>query len=166
MPVYAVIALIIYDWTIYWFLWQVPAWLYYLNIGEILIVGAYAMVTNLVESLVVLCVPLAASLLLPPAWFRDTFVARGTALVVCLLGCLILLAELFQKRGEYPADAAQLWKLVFAAPLLLAIVFLAGRIGGLGRALEWAAERLTVFLFVLLPISIISLAAILIHLAV
>ncbi len=160
---YAVIALVIYDWTIYWFLWQVSAWLYYLKIGEILMAGAYAMVTNLVESLLVLCLPLLASLLLPRAWFRDKFVARGTALAACALGFLITLAVLFKKRAEYPARAEQLWVLSLGLPIVLGIVFAAGRIHNLKLAVEWVADRVTVFLYVLVPISLLSLAAILIH---
>jgi hypothetical protein len=38
VPVYAVIVLIVYGWTITWFSWRFPGWLLFLKASEILIV--------------------------------------------------------------------------------------------------------------------------------
>ena len=62
VPVFAVIVLIVYAWTIIWFFWKLPSWLFFLNAGEILTAFAYSLATNLAESLVVLCAPLLLAL--------------------------------------------------------------------------------------------------------
>ena len=65
LQVYAVIAVMLSAWTITSFLWKLSAWLLVLNLGEILTVFSYAMVTNLIESLIVLFSLLLICILLP-----------------------------------------------------------------------------------------------------
>ena len=43
----------------------------FLNVKEILVLGAYSAVVNLFESLILLSVPLALTILLPKQWFSD-----------------------------------------------------------------------------------------------
>jgi hypothetical protein len=86
-----VIVLFVYGWTIIWFFWRLPGWVFFLSASEILMAAAYALATNLVESLAVLVLPLLLSLILPKTWFRNAFVARGAALVLALVAYMIFL---------------------------------------------------------------------------
>src|SRR5512138_242629 len=139
IPVYGVIALILYTWTLMWFFWKLPSWLYFLNWGEIGASLAYLLVTNLAESLAVLCGPLLLALALPRAWFRDVFVARGAALVIAGLGCMILLAEQFNNFTDYPTLALPLWTVAVALAVIALVVYLSGRIALLRKVLEVVA---------------------------
>jgi len=82
-PVYALTVLLVYGWTILWFFWKLPSWLFFMTIGEILGVVAYAMSMNLLESLCVVLIPVLLSVALPQKWFYDKFVVCGAALRWC-----------------------------------------------------------------------------------
>ena len=144
-----------------WFFWTVPAWLFYLNIGEILLIYAYLLATNFLESLLVICVPIGLSFILPSKWFRDSFVARGTSLVILGLGYFMFLANQFQNRDDYPGILLKLWSVALASALILLLVFIVTKTSFIKKAVEFIAEQATVFLFVFLPISLISLLIVL-----
>lgn len=156
VPVYATIVLVLYGWTILWFFWQYPGWLYFLNIGEILVVLAYSLATNFVESLIVLLVPIFVAFVLPRKWFADAFIARGVALVLPVLGYLIYLAyQPHTENFDYPNEALNLAPLVLVGTLLL--VFLAGRLGPMRKVLEDLADRAIISTYISIPFSILAL---------
>ena len=160
-PVYSVIVLMVYAWTIVWFFWKLPSWLFFLNTGEIMIVLAYAFATNLVESLAILCAPLAMSMVLPKTWFYDRFVARGAALVISGLGYMMVLANQFKTKDDYPSLTLKGWSLGLAVVLILFIVFLAGRLRLFQKVIEVVADRVIIFLYISVPLSLISLVVVL-----
>jgi hypothetical protein len=155
VPVYGVIVLIVYGWTIYWYLWKLPSWLYFLTLGEMAVAFAYAMVVNFLESILVLIVPVLLCLLLPSRWFRDQFVAQGTALVICSLAALIKYLGVIITLQAIPAEMGVSALLVIVG--IVSVVFLVGRIGFLRNMVSEIANRTTIFLYVFLPISAISI---------
>jgi hypothetical protein len=161
--VFAVIVLILYTWTILWFLWKLPSWLYFLNAGEILMALAYSLATNLAESLVVFAVPVLLAFLLPRKWFSDAFVARGATLAIAALGFLIYLAYQFQDKGSYPASLVNPLLIASSLAIGLLLVFLAGRVVLLRKSIEFLADRATIFLYVLIPLSLLSILMIILH---
>ena len=163
MPVYAVIVLIIYTWTMLWFFWKLPSWLYFLTAGEILTSFAYAMATNFAESLAVLCAPVMLGILLPKKWFYDVFVARGASLVMAGLGYMIYVAYQFQTKDSYPSLSLKPWSFALALALILLFVFVVGQIAFLRRVFEFVADRAVIFLYISIPLSILSIVVILIH---
>ena len=159
-PVYAVIVLMVYAWTIVWFFWKLPSWLFFLNAGEIAIAFAYALATNLLESLVVLCAPLFMSLALPKKWFYDLFVARGAALALSGLAYMMYLANQFKTKDDYPSLTLKPWTLGLAVAGILVIVYLAGRLNLFRKLLEVLADRAIIFLYISLPLSLIALVVV------
>ena len=155
LPVYAVIVLILYTWTILWFFWKIPSWLLFMNLGELLSAFSFAMLTNLLESLVALILVLLPALLLPTRWFSDAFTARGTILAAASLGWLMLVAQQFQIKADYPSALIQWSPLVLAAIFILSV--LAGMHPGVRKLIASLADRLTVFLFVSVPLSLLAL---------
>jgi hypothetical protein len=151
-----VIALIVYTWTLLWFFWKVPSWLYFLNAGEILTTLAYSLATNLLESIVVMCGLLFLALILPGKWFRDVFVARGASLAMAGLAYMIFLANQFNNKNAYPTLSLQAWTVLLAAVLIAALVYLFGRIALLRKVLEVVADRMSIFTYILVPLSVIS----------
>lgn len=154
--VYAIAVLFIYGWTMMWFFWKLPGWLNFLNAGEILTVLAYALGANLLESLAALCFPIGMALALPWGWFREVFVARGAALMLTGLGFLMVAANEFKNRDELPGLLRVAWSPVLSLVGVVIIVYLAGRIGILRRALELLADRATIFLYVSVPLSVLA----------
>lgn len=159
--VYGVIVLIVYGWTIYWYLWKLPSWLYFLNVSELAVVFTYAIAINFVESLIVLAFPIGLSLSLPPKWFRDVFLSRGAALAIGLLILVILYVRIITATLNVPAQMIYLIPLgIF---LLVVIIFLAGRIRILRRGLEEIAGRAVIFTYVSIPLSAVSISVVLIR---
>ena len=155
------IVLIVYGWTIIWFFWRLPGWLFFLSAPEILMAAAYALATNLAESIAILCLPLLLSLILPKDWLRDVFVARGAALAVALLGYAIFLTYQFQLKSDYPSLPKPAWQLILPALAIPLVFYLPGKIKLLRKILEGLADRATIFLYVMLPVSILSVLVIL-----
>jgi hypothetical protein len=161
-PVYSVIVFIVYSWTIFWFFWKFNSWTYYLRPGEIFTILAYTLSVNLFESLLVLLLPITLSVLMPRKWFLDQFVARGAALVLAGLCYLIYVAYQFKGRTEF--HQTQVMRLsipVFF--VILFLVFAAGKWSLLRKAFESIADRTTIFLYILIPISIISLLIVIVR---
>ncbi len=161
LAVYGIITLIVFDWTIIWFYWKLPSWLFFLNLGDIATVFAYSMATNLLESLLVLCIPVALTIVLPKRWFADLFVSMASALVIAGLGYTIYVALTVGGLQGYPGALVHSFPVV--AILIIFFAFLAGRIPILRKAFEILADRATIFSYIFFPIGIISLVIVIIR---
>ena len=159
--VYGVVVFVIFGWTIYWYLWNLPSWLYFMTIGEMLSTFAYGMTVNFFESILVMFVPVLFCLILPPRWFRDNFVAYGTSLVLLSLIALMQYLGMIVTRQEIPSGFGKTALLVIAGILLL--TFILGRVRFLRRILEEIASRASIFVYIFLPISAISILTVLVR---
>jgi hypothetical protein len=160
--VYAVIVLMIYGWTILKFNYNLPGWLYFLNLGEIAGVFAYSAVTNLLESLLVLLGVVAAAVILPRKLFGDAFVARAAALCILVLALMMYIASQFTTKQYYPSEIIRWSPLVLA--VFAVVAYLLGRINFTRQALEFFADRAIIFLYITIPVSLISLVVVLFRL--
>jgi len=166
LPVFATIIFFVYSWALYRMFYQVPSWLYYLTVADILILTAYVLSVALFESLVMLALVLLVCALYPPSLFRQLFVAQGTTWV----SLLALGAVLLQRRIGV-IYKLQLTELIIY-PALLIVLFLAlpfgfyqlyRRSARLRRLVEDLADRMTIFALLYLPFSLISLLIVLIR---
>jgi hypothetical protein len=149
IQVYAVLAVIFAGWTITAFLWKLSAWLLLLNLGEIFTIFSYAMAANFVESLIVLLLLLVACMLLPAHILRDDFVVRGTILSIGLIGSLMAFVGSHMQFGFESG-----LRLLIAPVVTLALTILVLRSGFMRSGAVWLSDRLTVFLFILLPLFV------------
>lgn len=156
IPVFGVIVLVVYTWTLMWFFWEVPSWLYYLRTVELLSLLAYAFATNLAESLVILGGIVALAVILPQKWFREVFVARGAAVSIAGLGCAIFLAEQFTDKNIYPAFWLRIPTLLVVAVAIGVLAYLCGRIRLVRRFLEAVADRVSIFAYIAAPLGVLS----------
>jgi len=156
LPVFAVISFLVYGWTLVIFFWKIPSWLMFLTLGEILVNLAYAMTAALLESLVILGLLLLLSVILPVAMMRDVFVTRGTFAALIGLGSVMLYMYCFSEIGYSFLDKLPLWTLASLA-LTLLLTFLAPRVKLLVRFAAWTSDRVTVFVYLFLPLSALSL---------
>lgn len=155
---YAVISFVVYSWTILWFFWELPGWLYFLTLSEILTNAAYMLATNLVESVVLLLGIIVLSVILPKSFFSSAFIARGVSLAVLGLGYMIFLAYQFGDREDYPSQFVRLIPVVFL--LILLVIFFIGRASLPRRIIENFADRAIIFLYILVPLSLLSVVVV------
>ena len=156
LQVYAVIAFLISAWTIIAFLWKLSAWLLILNLGEIFTIFSYAMVVNLIETLMVLMILLILCALLPSRLFRDDFVVRGSLLAFGIIGSLMVFLRLHREFGmesglKLLIGPLAVWLLT---AILLGFLPKLQRLRFLHSAIFWISDRMTVFLYVLVPLYI------------
>jgi hypothetical protein len=163
IPVYAVISFPIFSWTtIVWF-WKLPYWLNFLTAGEIGSIFSYSMVAAFFESMVVISFLLLLCFILPARIFRDRFVVRGTWLA---LGLTVAFLGSGVWRGflgfSYIQFSLLSWSL---ASLLVILVFTiaAARFRFMARVAEWLSDRLIVFLYILIPVSMLSIIVVFIR---
>ena len=159
--VYGVIVLFVYGWSIYWFLWQLPSWMHFRSPKEILITFAYVVAANFFESAITLFAVTLLCFILPQKWFRDQFTSKGVVLVVVFFASI---PKYLQALDEYQAIPPGMLKFVLAGLVGLVLVFyLVGQIGFFRKLIEDVADRTIIFLYVIFPISLISLLVVLIR---
>ncbi len=159
--VYSVAVVIIYGWSIVRFFWRVPSFIYYSTVGEIGMIFSYLITVNLLESLLVVSVPVVLSLILPSKWFFERFVARGVLLVLLGLGYMMYIGSHNNINEPFPYTLFRWSPLAFL--LILIPVFFVDRINFLARFLEIVSDRLEVFLLISIPVSVISFVVVLIR---
>lgn len=162
IPVLAIIATLFYGWTMVVFLWKLPGWLFFLNIGEIAGVFAFQLVTNLIESLAVLLVLLIFSIIFPPRVLRDVFIVRAGMAALVLIGSMMLFLNRYVSAGAAFASVLFLWMIVTII-LAVALAFLSSRIRFLSASISWISDRLTIFLIILMPLSALSIIYVLLR---
>jgi hypothetical protein len=156
-PVYGVIVTLIYGWSLYQFLWLLPSWLKFLSPGEIGAIAAYALVSDLFESLLILACLLLIAGLLPENWMRGDFVLRGglSALYILLLFVFVAYNQIpYQQIKEY-----WIWSVLGLGGLHL----VAGKVRLIRKAIERLANGATLFLYLSLPLSALALLVVLIR---
>jgi len=110
------------------------------------------------ESLLVTGVLVLLSAILPSNWLRDGFTYKGLiAILMATIASIILQRTL---QGEFPT--LLILTLIWFIPLLWTVVFiiLVQRKPPLQRILVEAAERISIMLFIYLPIGVISLVVV------
>jgi len=161
LAVYAVAAFMLFAWSLLWFFWNVPSWLHFMNLGVLFATLSYAVAASFLEGLTFLGLLLVVAFLLPPAWFRDHFTARGAAVTVSLLG-LIMLRDYWIVSDNYLLKPMSALGLAFVI-LTVILLFLTVKFSWMTKALSVLAERLTIFLYIFVPLSVLSILNVLLR---
>ena len=160
-PVYAITVLMVYGWTLGWFFWKISSWLYFMSIGEILVIFAYTMITNFLESLFILLFPVILSFVLPKKWFLDLFVVRGTTLVMFMMGYLMYFSMQILNLETYPKTL-----ILLTIPVIIIISILVygiGKINLMCKLIETLSDRSIIFLYLSIPLSLISFCVVIVR---
>lgn len=161
VSVYAVGATILYSWAFFNAIQEFAKnWSLHLNISEILGLFSYTMAGTFLESVLFFLVLLLISFILPKKIFSDKFILRGTILTITFLGSIIYLYTQTFTYGLL--DNIGKWGVFFASFTFLLILL--GEVNEFAaRVIQSIADRCTVFLYVYLPISFISMIVIFIR---
>jgi hypothetical protein len=116
---------------------------------------------NFVESLLVLAGFMLASMLLPRKYFIDRFITLGLLLTLLGLGYLMFLDYSMQAESPFPITLFR-WTPIALFHILVAS-FLLERLSFVRFVLGKLAENITIFLYIYLPISIISVIVVLLR---
>ena len=163
ISVYAVVAFIVQAWTINLLFTQLSSWTNYLDVNEILAIFSYRIAESFMESLLVVGVLVLISFILPQSFFRNVFVIRGTAFAMVSLGSFIIFWKRFQSDpGVTMADYTQIWTI---GTITLASLFsyAVTKFQALADFFDWISESMTVFLYILVPLSLISVITVVIR---
>jgi hypothetical protein len=162
--VYATAVFLVYGWTMFASFWQVPSWLFYLKISEILSIYAYSFVINFGESVTLIFLALFVGIILPGRWWNAQFKSKGALWIFVLMGSIMV--RLYTNRA--PDD----WEIFFfgqqtwwAYTLLLglALDFAFSHIVWLRKSLDFLADQMVVFLYIYLPLTIVSLVVVVVR---
>jgi len=159
ISVFAFISAMTYGWTLLAFLWKLPSWLNYLTYGEILTVYSYSLLTNFMESIIFLAFILLICVILPARFLRDVFTLRGTILSISLLGTMMLVLSFYSDDNPTLMGGPPVWLVILLVSSLLMILldFLSRKVQRGASALLWFADRLMIFLYINLPLSLLAL---------
>lgn len=153
---YGVITFIAYGWTALAFASKLNSWIMMLDFNEILGIFGYSVVTDLLESILVLAFFLIMAFALPRSLFQSNFASRGgIVLLVSIIWILIFdythLTNELGSIGNY-----LLWGIGLIGNIL-AVLMLENRLVILRRVMNDFADRTIVFLYVTQPLSMLGL---------
>ncbi len=154
VPVYAVISCMIYGWTFVLFFWKLPSWLHYMTLSQVFGAFSYGILTNLIESLIVIGGLLGLCALLPSRYLRDAFVDRGSTITIIALGSVMLYQYQFRAVRSDFANEIRPWFIATVFVILL-FVFLMAKIRFLKSAIINISDRMIIFLYIFIPLSVI-----------
>ena len=128
-------------------------WVLYFNTLELLTLTAYVMAGAFLESLVMIGALLLIAFILPRAWLTDKFIVRGSILIIAFLGAIMF----YYTQTPLGEALVNVYKFPLAFGFGTLILVLAAKyLKPVEAALELIAERCTVFLYLYMPISVIS----------
>jgi hypothetical protein len=160
VSVYAVIASMLFAWSLLLFFWYLPSWLHFMTLGDVIAVFSYVMASSFIESLSFLLFLLLLCFSLPAKYLRNEFIARGTSITLCVIGLIMIYFRinnanvaniLFSRTGIGLSLAA------------VAISLLLTKIHRVRWTLISLSDRLIIFLYILIPLSFFSLLVIIIR---
>lgn len=162
ISVYSIIAFMVYSWTLMTFFYTLPSWMKYLTTKEILIIFAYAMSVDLLESILVLAGILVLYYLLPKSLLKEDFRIHGTWLAISGLGLLMLYflpsPDIKQWIGS------PWWWVVITLIVTVLITIFFSRLPFTRKFALFFQDRMPAFLAIFIPISIVSLLVIVVYL--
>lgn len=159
--VFGLLVFAVFSWSIRGFLYKLSAFLLYHNLGEIFGIFSYMMGIALLESAVIMLVLLLLAAILPKGWLRDGFDFKAALLILAVGGAMIYLQSILTFRLPSVFTLAAFVAIPFAAWLVL--IFLAIKIKRFRGALDFILGRMSVFLYLYVPLGMIGLVAVIIR---
>ena len=165
-PVFSVIVFFVFTWALYSLAYQVPSWLGYLSIWNVMTLVVYILAFALFESAIVLSFVLLLCLVVPARYFKEIFIAQGSAIVIVLSGVALLVQynfPLLYSLGFWQSIVIILLFLVALAAIVWLFASLIRRFSRLQRLLEALATRMVVFGYFYFTFGLLSLAVVLVR---
>jgi hypothetical protein len=155
IAVLAVAVFLCFSWTLIGFFNKLSSFILYFTPGEIANIFAFMMAFALLESLAVAGLLVLLSAILPSSWLKEGFAFKGFVILLVATGTALL----FQRElKDYFPSAGTL--LTYSLIPLLVIAFLVWFLHSrprLQRLLLTVQDRISIMLFIYVPIGVIGL---------
>ena len=143
-----------------WFFQKMPGWQPFLDTWAILSILAYALAFALLESLIVLGLVVALAAILPARTLRTRFVGLGSTLVLAITFWTVIFQLIFEPVIVYWSRAEFALWFGLALVSILLTVLLVHRSERAQQLISSLADRLTVFVYLYVPLGLLGLAAV------
>ena len=155
IPVLGAAVFACFSWTILGFINKLSSFILYFNLGEILAIFAYMMAFALLESLAFTSLVVLISGLLPSHWLKEGFAFKGFIITVVAT----VTALLFQHalRDDFPSALMLLTSFIVPLFVIAVLIFLIRSMPRVQNILLNIQDRLSILLFLYVPIGILSL---------
>ncbi|MBI5951024.1 MAG: hypothetical protein HY865_05160 [Chloroflexi bacterium] len=165
LGVYAVIVFLVYSWTLATSFYKLPSWLFYLNIGQVLSIYAYAFSADVLDSVLALAGVLVLDLTLFLA-LRNAEEFQSRSIIVVLVALIssavrIIFFPDYEDISGFLSGELTWWSISLPLGFLAAVGI--SKIRWARKILDGIAERAVVFLYIYLPLSLVSLLVVLIR---
>jgi hypothetical protein len=154
--VFAACVVPLYSWSILVFFKKMSYWLLFLDAWDLVGIFAYAQAFAFLECAIVLLALVFLGAILPARFLRDRFVAQSSALVFLTSGWLI--AQQLGRAQFFlftPPRTMLLWLSLYLVSVGVSCVLIY-RSKRLEKSINSFSERLTVLLYVYVPITFLS----------
>ena len=168
-PVFSMIVFFVFTWALYSVSYQVPSWLGYLSIWNVVTLVIYVLAFALFESAIVLGFVLLLCLVVPARLFKEIFIAQGSAIVVAISVAALVIQyniRVLYYLGFWQSIVSILLFLVILAGMVWLFASLIWRFERLRRLLEALANRMIVFGYVYLACGLVSVVVVVVRIVI
>ena len=161
IAVFSVAVFACHSWTMLGFFNKLSSFLLYFTIGEILSIFAYMMSVALLESIAVTILLVLLSVILPPSWLREGFAYKGFVIIAIVTAASIL----FQKflPDDYPSTLMLAVSAIVPIVLIVVLIAISQAFPRLRSLLLDIQDRISIILYIYVPIGILSLIVVFIR---
>ena len=144
----------VFTWSIRGFLSELPSFLLYYTLGNILGIFSYMMAFALLESLLIMGLLLLAAFILPERWLRQHFARKATVLILVVGGAMIYLQTILTFQLPSLKEVA----LVAGLPLmsLVVLLYFVNSNQRVQAVLDNILERFKIFSYIYIPLGLIG----------
>lgn len=154
-------AFLVFTWSLRSFFYNVPAFLLSYSLGEILAIAAYMLAFALLETTIIMLVMLALAVVLPGPLLRNGF-SYKTAFLLLALGAVSIHLQFIMTNQ--PKINFLLFELGRGLAVWLAAVLLTRYVAAIQKIVMDVLDRLTIFIYIYIPLGLLSLVVVLIRL--
>jgi hypothetical protein len=152
---------LVFSWSLRSIFFQYPSYILSYTVWEIFAIVAYHMAFALLESALVVAVFVTVAFLLPGKWFKEGFAWKASLGIITLAALSIYLQAVMNNQPKINWLAMQLGRGVLA---WLAAMLVTHFVPFVRKILLDILDRLTVFLYLYLPIGLVSLLVVIVRL--
>jgi hypothetical protein len=161
IAVFGVAVFVCHSWTILGFFNKLPSFILYFTVSEMLSIFAYMMSVALLESIAVTIILVFLSMILPQSWLREGFAYKGFVIVAIATAASIL----FQKflPDDYPSTLMLAVSAVVPIVLMVVVIGISQAFPRLRSLLLDIQDRISIILYIYVPLGILSLMVVFIR---
>ena len=162
--VLAIVVFVVFGWSMRGFLHEVPSFINYFRVGQILAIFAYMMGFALLESLLVTFGLGLLSLILPVPWFRNGFIYKSFITLLVGGGAMLWLENTIMSwNNRFPPVELLLAFAGVTVGLWVVLLLLFHYIKPLQKALLFIADRIGVMAYLYVPLGLLGLVVVLLR---